>query len=382
MKTIILKIMNKRFLGFICLVILIGFFFAGLWPFNFISENEVKWLKDSNGISFYGNGMIYTPDLLNGKNPPFQNSSITIEMWLQPKVKCDCFLARILSLYDGHKSENFFIGQWKYDLAIGGHTIKPDDNIKYKEVGLDDVLIKDKKMFITITSGNDSTIVYVDGKQVRSFPQLQLIYNNKASGYLIIGNSPTGKQYWTGELYGLAIYNQILSSDKVLKNYQAWTSNGVPETSTEESPLALYLFDEKTGTFVKNHSGPHDLLIPVKFTPFKKVILSPPWESFKFDHSYLKDVAINFFGFIPFGFFILALMWDPIEPKRLRVSILVILMGGGLSLIIELIQANLPTRSSSLSDLILNTLGTIAGVILFNMFSGKIEDPDSTRYLR
>ena len=58
MKTIILKIMNKRFLGFICLVILIGFFFAGLWPFNFISENEVKWLKDSNGISFYGNGMI------------------------------------------------------------------------------------------------------------------------------------------------------------------------------------------------------------------------------------------------------------------------------------------------------------------------------------
>jgi len=374
--------MNKRFLGFICLVILIGFFFAGLWPFNFISENEVKWLKDSNGISFYGNGMIYTPDLLNGKNPPFQNSSITIEMWLQPKVKCDCFLARILSLYDGHKSENFFIGQWKYDLAIGGHTIKPDNNIKYKEVGLDDVLIKDKKMFITITSGNDSTIVYVDGKQVRSFPQLQLIYNNKASGYLIIGNSPTGKQYWTGELYGLAIYNQILSSDKVLKNYQAWTSNGVPETSTEESPLALYLFDEKTGTFVKNHSGPHDLLIPVKFTPFKKVILSPPWESFKFDHSYLKDVAINFFGFIPFGFFILALMWDPIEPKRLRVSILVILMGGGLSLIIELIQANLPTRSSSLSDLILNTLGTIAGVILFNMFSGKIEDPDSTRYLR
>src|SRR3990172_10464622 len=118
MKTIMLKMMNKRFLGSIILVIVIGFFLVGLWPFNFIPENEVKWLSNTNGISFYGQGMVHTSALFNGENPPFQNGSITVEMLLQPKDNCDCFLSRILSLYDGHKAENFFIGQWKYDLIL------------------------------------------------------------------------------------------------------------------------------------------------------------------------------------------------------------------------------------------------------------------------
>ena len=363
--------MNKKFLGLVIFVILIGFFLAGFWPFNFVPVNEVKWLSNTNGLSFYGHGMVHTPDLLNGDNLLFQNGSITFEMLLQPKIKCDCFLSRILSLYDGRKSENLFIGQWKYDLILSGHFQAPDNKIKYKEVGIGNILMRDKKIFLTITSGNDGTTVYIDGKQVRSYPQYSLIHDDKSSGYLIIGNSPTGKQYWTGELYGIAIYNRIIAPDKVLNNYHAWIENGAPDTLGEESPLALYLFDEKTGTLIKNHSGPQDLIIPAKFTPFKKVILSPPRETFKFDRSYLKDVVINFFGFIPFGFFFLALLWNPIEFKRLRTSILVILTGGGLSLIIELIQSNIPTRTSSLTDLILNTLGTVAGVILFNMISRK-----------
>jgi len=195
MKTIVLKIMNRRFLGFIILVILIGFFLAGFWPFNFFPDNEVKWLSDTNGISFYGYGMVHTSDLFNEKNPPFQNGSITIEVLLQPKVKCDCFVARILSLYDGRESENLFISQWKYDLVLSGHFQTSNNKIKYKEVGIGNILVRDKTIFLTITSGNDDTIVYIDGKQVRSFPQYNLINDDKSSGYLIIGNSPTGKQY-------------------------------------------------------------------------------------------------------------------------------------------------------------------------------------------
>ncbi len=363
--------MNKRFLGFIILIILTGFFFAGFWPFNFFPDNDVKWLRDKNGISLYGYGMVHTPQLFNEKNTPFQNGSITIEMLLQSKVKCDCFVARILSLYDGNKSENFFIGQWKYNLVLSGHLKTPDNKIKYQEVGIGNTLLRDKTTFLTITSGNDGTIVYIDGKQVKSFPQYRLIHDVKSSGYLIIGNSPSGKYYWTGELYGLAIYNRIIAPHKVLNNYHAWIKNGSQDTLGEESPLALYLFDEMTGSTIKNHSGPQDLMIPTKFTPLKRVILTSPWEDFKLDWSYLKDVVINFFGFIPFGFFFLVLLGNPAKINRLRISILVILTGGGISLIIELIQSNLPTRSSSFTDLIFNTLGTVAGVIIFNIISRK-----------
>jgi VanZ family protein len=54
--------------------------------------------------------------------------------------------------------------------------------------------------------------------------------------------------------------------------------------------------------------------------------------------------------------------------KQLRRKILfpaTILVGFGFSLVIELIQVYLPSRDSSLTDVICNTIGTIAGLILF-----------------
>jgi len=377
-----LKIMNKRFLGFIIFVVLIGFFIAGLWPFNFLPENEVKWLSNTNGISFYGKGFLYTPDILNNQIPLSLENPITVELWLQPKIELDSFIARILSMYDGNKSEEFFIGQWKYDLILGSHIIKPSNNNKYKEVSLDNMLIRDKRIFITITSGNTGTTIYIDGKEVESYPKFSLIDDNSSSGYFIIGNSPMGKQYWTGEIYGLAIYKNLIAPVQVLKNYNAWIKNGSPDTLDDNNNIALYLFDEKTGALVKDHTGSKDLMIPKTFIPIKRIFLSLDWENIKFNGSFIKDSIINFFGFIPFGFLFLAFLWKTAPVRKLRLSMLVILAGGGLSLIIEIIQVNLPSRSSSLLDLILNTVGTGVGVILFNIISGKLENPDHPTYIR
>jgi len=375
-KTILLKMMNKEFLGLVILVIVIGFFLVGLWPFNFIPENQVQWLKDTNGISFYGNGMMYTPNHLNQGNSPYQDDSITIEIWLQPRVKYNHFMADILSLYDDRKSEIFLIGQWEDSIILRHYLKKPDNNKQYKEVGLDNILIKDKTVFITITSGDSGTTIYVDGKTAKLSPQFKLITDNSISGNLIIGNSLTGKRYWTGELYGIALYNGVLLPDQILNNYLSWTKSGAPELSYEKVPLALYLFNEHSGTKVTNHSAPQDLIIPAILTILKKDVLTPPWESFRLNRSHVKDVLINFFGFIPFGFFFRAYLLKSVKIKREKIAILTVLTGGGISLIIELLQVNLPTRSSSLTDLILNTAGTAAGIILFNMTSGYIENPD------
>jgi VanZ family protein len=46
--------------------------------------------------------------------------------------------------------------------------------------------------------------------------------------------------------------------------------------------------------------------------------------------------------------------------------VIVALLGMGMSLSIELTQAYLPTRDSSLIDVLMNSLGTILGIALFN----------------
>jgi VanZ family protein len=48
-----------------------------------------------------------------------------------------------------------------------------------------------------------------------------------------------------------------------------------------------------------------------------------------------------------------------------RAFLIAIFIGMTVSLIIELLQSYLPTRDSSLTNLICNTIGTILGVIVF-----------------
>lgn len=72
---------------------------------------------------------------------------------------------------------------------------------------------------------------------------------------------------------------------------------------------------------------------------------------------------INFFGnigfFVPFGFFI------PFLSKKFASAWKVILFGCLLSIFIEVWQLFLPARGSDIDDVILNTLGTAIGYLLF-----------------
>jgi len=86
-------IVNRRksiFLGIICLVIFAGIIVAGLWPFKFWPENKVEWLKDQNGVRFYGQGIIYSEKEI-AMAPSFRSSnlpsSISVEICLQPELK-------------------------------------------------------------------------------------------------------------------------------------------------------------------------------------------------------------------------------------------------------------------------------------------------------
>ena len=203
---------RKNVLGLICLVITAVIFLAGLWPFNFSPENKVRWLQDQNGVQFYGQALIFTQ-----LPAPYPLHPFSVELWLQPTTEESSHIGHIFSILDEQGSETFFVGQWRSHLILGKgiHGKKT-----YREIGIRDVLKKGDKRFVTITSGADGTNIYVDGILLKSSPRFHLFsMNEKPSGKILLGNSPTGGEYWTGNLLSLAIYDRVLTGEEVFKHF-------------------------------------------------------------------------------------------------------------------------------------------------------------------
>ena len=291
--------------------------------------------------------------------------SFSIEIWLQPERESYDYAACILSFYDQQKTENMTLIQWKSTFIAQGR-IQNRYPERYPKVGVEDALLKGVKRLFTITSGLEGTKIYIDGKLTGNYPKFNLLSEIEGNiGQLILGNSSTGKQYWTGNLLGLAIYNRSLSEEQVLKSFENWEKNKKSLFQKEEGLISSYLFDEHSGTLAHDSVGDHHLILPSRFEVLKKTILVPPWEDFRFTRSYLMDVLTNILGFIPFGFFFSAYLWMRKPRSIFRLLLTSIIIVGCMSLSIELIQVYLPTRSSQLTDVITNILGTAIGVGLF-----------------
>ena len=361
---------SPRLLGALCLAILFIILVAGLWPFNFLAGNKVAWLPDQNGVQFYGQGIIVGPELRNNNQKmPFPDKSITLEIRLRPLLVTGN-LPHILTLYDGRTPDIFFVGQWKSHLIIRSRTDNPSMRKKgkaYGEIGLNNALPKDQDCFLTITSGAGGTAVYLNGKLMRSYANHHMLAGiTEHPVRLILGNSPTGESYWNGNLLGLAIYNRVLSVDQVSKDYEAWTGKAPLLISADDGCLGIYPFNEKKGTRVHNEINAIDTLtIPEIFTPAQRKILSPFLVGYQWNLSSVQDIATNILGFIPFGFFFSAALLKITRLKRLPAYLIIAILGAGLSFAIELIQAYLPTRDSSLTDVIMNSAGTILGAIVY-----------------
>jgi len=350
---------RKNILGIICLLITAAIVNAGLWPFNFSPENKVRWLQDQNGVQFYGQAMIFTqlPEPNSQHPAPNTLPPFSIELWLQPATEDRPHIGQIFSFVDERGSESFFFGQWKTHLILGKGIHRKKN---YREIGIRSVLKKSEKRFVAITSGDDGTRIYVDGIHQKSSPRFHLFSTNeKPSGKIILGNSPTGIGNWTGNILGLAIYNRVLTEHEVSIHSHR------PKKSGEEGLVALYPFDERFGNLAHDHVGSHHLIIPSKFEALQKIILAPPWKDFRLNRSSLTDILTNILGFIPFGFFSSAYLWMRKPRSIFRLYFLSMIIAGCLSLSIELIQVYLPTRSSQLMDVMMNILGAVVGAVLF-----------------
>lgn len=354
---------NGKILSFLCLSIFILIVVFGLWPFNLNPLNHVSWLKDESGVRISGPGQLYSAGNLTGA---FSDRNISLEMVLRPADEPNNRLPHILSFWDGRPQEVFLIGQWKDSPAIRVRTTDPEISQGYRERGKGKTMIKNRRIFLTLTSSPKGTILYVDGVRAEKFSGFPLFDDLPAGrSVLVIGNSATGKSWWEGDLLGLALYNRALSELEVRENYSCWVKQDYQSLSSEPGMIGLYPFKEGKGEWVRNGVAEvHSLYLPSVFHPLQKIVLEWPAKTDLKRRGFYQDMAVNILGFIPLGFLLTFWLLRFTRLRAAGAGRLTLLIGALTSLAIELAQVYLPSRSSSAGDLVFNTLGTLIGIVL------------------
>ena len=344
----------RRLYPFICLAFSLGLLFVGLWPFQFRPANNVQWIAGKPGLRFDQYGIVC------GKEPLFTPGGaidlalpFTILMEVLPREEPSGSIPRILSAHDADWRELFFLGQWRNELILrileGERTFR----LRYRETGVGG-LQKDVKRSIVVRSDKNALTVFVDGVPIKTKPgvDFSLLSDRRGPASIILGNSPSGENPWHGDLLSLSFYPIALSPREI-------------ETRVRD-PVIHYDFSEGSGAVCRGGADPrHDLSIPAVFRAPAKRVLVPPWRDQEYNRSFWKDLFVNILGFIPFGFAVYAWARRSGERKGAVTMGIALLLGAGISLFIELLQVYLPTRDSSLTDVLNNILGTYIGARLF-----------------
>jgi len=349
---------RKRVLDSVCLAVLCTILTLGLWPFH-TPPNDVTWLQDRNGLRFGEYGVVISSATSAMPHAAAEAQAGSIEIWVQPARMWDS--GTFLAFYVPENLYRFSLRQSQTDLRLQGEDDR--EPATTSSIYVDDVFQGKGPTFLTVTSGAGGVAVYVDGILANRPERLRLPVNSFA-GRIVLGGSPGQEDGWKGRLLGFAIYQRALTPPQVERHSQSWKATGSPEIAAEDGPSAIYLFDEHAGSVIHSRAETGtDLSIPGKFVVPDQIFLEPFWREFSMSRDYWSAALKNVVGFVPLGLSFYASL--SVVRRVKRAALLTILLGTLVSITIEVLQADLPTRDSGMTDIFTNTLGTWAGVVLF-----------------
>ncbi len=346
-----------RILGLVCAAVLCSILVAGLRPFH-APQNDVTWLVGGRGLHFGEYGTILSSGTFKSVWD-YGKPTGSLEIWLKPSSVWDNE-STMLAFYSPEKTEEFSLHQSYDALTLESDIQAQPRQIRRTTLLVHDVFHQNTSVFVAIAGGPQGTWVWVNGSLAQSAQSFPFVL----SGSMIVATSPVANNSWSGDLFGLAIYNNELTQEQILSHYKTWTTAGRPRITESDHTVALYLFDEGHGSIVHNESGAGvDLHIPRHYVILNEKLLEPFWMEFSWDWSYWESDIINIAGFLPLGFFFCAYFASVRKVKRAALA--TIALGLMVSVLIETLQSFLPTRDSGTTDIITNTLGTCLGTALY-----------------
>lgn len=344
----------------------------GLDPKGYDFSNHVSRIEGAPGIHFEKYGIALArldaslAGELGGKN------GFSLFMVFQPKQLDNNGSGHILTLHAGSDSRQLVIWQW-FSHVI---AMNDDDYTHRRKVGRVSTPMdsyQGREIYLSLTSGAGGTTLFLDGQPVSSNRALRLQFPNAGGTMLVLGNSVYGDGPWRGTIAGLALFNRELESETVASMYGTWKQSGSFAPAPENQPSLLYMFNDAERAPVRDltrRSGP--LEIPSRADPPIRKMLANPLDGSGFTSSLALDAFLNLAGFIPLGFFLGVVLLRASNKRDKKHIFGIVLFCFAVSLIIEVTQSWIPSRSSQLLDLLLNTAGGYLGGRLSRSAIGRI----------
>lgn len=349
-----------RLVEILCLCVLGIMLVAGLWPFC-APRNGVQWVENKNGLQFASNSSALSTTAFHPKSPA-ANRLESIEIWLVPGTSSS---ARTIFGFDDsdHPGVGFSLRQHKDALFAQQYYIDKNGAPQAEWLPVESVVGERYPLFVSITMGDLGTSIYIDGVLKKAFARRGTSTNN-LTGRLVVADGAEGRSSWPGQVLGLAMYASQLTPSLVAEHYANWMKGQPPVIREDEAPMALFAFDEGRGNVVHNRiDSSNNLVIPNRYCALRPPFLASMMHDYQPTWDYWHDIGVNLAGFIPCGF-LFTILLSEVRIAKYPAST-AISVGLLISLVIEVLQAFLPTRSSGATDLITNTLGTMVGVGIY-----------------
>lgn len=339
-------------------VVTLVMLWAGLDPKGYRFRNEVEWIEGSSGLRFGRFGRVESEPLFSREQAAALNQNgYALELALDPAPDLHGGFRVLASFHSGDDASQLIIGQWRHHLIV----MNGDDYNEHRRlprVTTDTSKFPKGPLMLAINSTPKGTSIHLNGQVVVTSAKLHLkLPVEPGPGRLTLGNTASASQPWRGVIRFFSLLPRPLTAGEIESR---WRIRGEPHDATPEA-LLLYRFEEASGTTVRNHGSlDAPLAIPPRLHALGRRFLQGSLAASTPIHLLTFDTVLNFIGFLPFGAAV-AIVLRASQGSRRRIILVTALAGFALSLTIELMQVWMPSRDSSLRDLLLNTAGAPLG---------------------
>lgn len=334
--------LRRPFSWFRVYLILLGA--ACLWPFNFFQKNGV--VRSAGELEFTNPGTAFTTTRLPLGDP---EGPFTLIVRLTPRRPVEpawiAHFGRNLASYNLLVGQ--FSGQFLVDIRTGGTQ-------RRARVFLPGQVRPDTTAWLAVVYNRKVLEVFLNGVRKGSTPAHIERGAWDVSSPLVLGSHANGKFPWNGRIGAFAWFDRALVEDDLRR----------PEDLLRAGHAVVrYDFAASTGAVVPDRGtsdGPAPLVIPERYRPVLPSPLVPPQDYWQRGPLY-RDMTANVVLFLPFGVLLAVMLRRRMTPGA--TVLLVFCASALLSASIEVLQAFLPVRWSSLTDLLTNTAGGVLGAV-------------------